>query len=200
MYCAILSLCVQEHVCLNPDESGRMSVRRIFRACPAGRGDPLSSPALTSCGIYSATTSCLLSSLIPFVPALRPCICFSLSGIFFPFQGFSLFILFPSFTLVFRHLLKEAPYLKSQGLLTSPMTLTFLLLHCRPPATSHVCMCVHVHSGMASSPAVQGKCVWMTASPAPSFLSVYNFKKIYLQKYDSHFITFIRSTMDKERR
>lgn len=174
-------------------------MRPISRACLAGGGDPLlSRPRILRDLLCYHLLPPLLSHTLHSCPgALR--LLFSLWHVL-PFSGF-LFFLLPSFTLVFRQLLREAPYLKSQGLLTSPVTLTFLFLNCCPPTTLHVCMCVCVCTAEWPPPhgAVQCKYVWMT-SLAPSFLSVYNFKKIYLQKYDGHFITFIRSTMDQERR
>lgn len=160
----------------------------------------LSSPALASCGICSATTSCLLSCPTPFIPAwglafaLLSLACSSLFrvSLFFP----------PSIIHVSLQAASQRGSLSNvSGLLTSPVALTFLFLNCCPPTTLHVCVCVSVCTAAWPPPhgAVQCKYVWMTTSPAPSFLSVYNFKKIYLQKYDGHFITFISSTMDKER-
>lgn len=96
---------------------------------------------LAPCRRGSATTSCLLCCLTPFTPALG--LAFALLSVWnVPFQGFCLFFSLPSFTLVFRQLLKEAPHLKPKGLLTSPLLPHLYFTTAHQPYCTRACVCM----------------------------------------------------------
>lgn len=125
-------------------------------------------------GSGSATTSCRLSCL-----TLHSCpgalhLLFSLSGMFFPFQGFCLFFL-PS---IIHISLQAASQRGSLSKVSGPPHITrypsplLYYIAAHQPHYMRACVCMCPVEWPPAHGAVHCQYAWMTTSPAPSFLSV----------------------------